>query len=138
MEAYPESSRSGERRGKLSGRQVFLHDLALHLGCTVRELKKRMHATEFANWQKYAKQRTMPFDRLQAQVALIAYVVINALSSDNSSPIELSSLILGGEGEKVEEINDSQQAASSAFAGASSKGVHRLGQKRKPKKKAKE
>lgn len=93
-----------------------------------------MLTSEFVSWQRYARQRGgLPSHRLQSQVALLAYLIVNMLG-DGSNEVGLESFMIGGE-TKEEEVRSPQQAAGSAFAGAGSKGVVKLGQRKRARKK---
>lgn len=125
MEAAVEDhQRVGGRWGKLTPREVFLHDLALALGMTVRELSLRMSARELASWRRYVKQRQFPHERLQMQVALLAFMN----RSDES--MGLLDFVIGHAAPTSApvEVDDGKGAATiGALAGAR---VRVLGQKR--------
>lgn len=102
---------------------------------TVSEMRSKMTVREFGSWRKYSRQRGLPTERLQLQLALLAMIVVNALSDKNDS--DLSSFMIG-ESEPVEaEAINTPMAAAQAFVGKGSKNVVRLGQKRNRHKKAK-
>lgn len=99
-----------------------MYDLALALGMTVRELSLRMSSRELAGWRRYVKQRRFPHERLQLQVALLAFMN----RSDES--LGLADFLIGHEEPaQPEPVEGGGAATIGALAGAR---VRVLGQKR--------
>lgn len=91
---------------------------------TVRELTLRMSSRELAAWRKYIKQRRFPHERLQLQVALLAFMN----RSDES--MGLLDFVIGHDEPAAPqvEVDDGKGAATiGALAGAR---VRVIGQKR--------
>lgn len=91
-----------------------------------------MRVREFESWRKYSRQRGLPSERLQLQVALLAMIVTNLMNENPNT--DLSDFVIGEE-RPAEEVRSTAGAAR-VFVGEGGKSVVRLGQKRKPRKKA--
>lgn len=88
---------------------------------TVRELTLRMSTRELSSWRRYERQRRFPHDRLQLQVALLAYME----RKDDSVTFE--DFVIGHERATPLAAQSAPASALGALAGA---GVRVLGQKR--------
>jgi hypothetical protein len=56
-----------------------MHDLALHLGGTVKSLSQIMTEGEFHDWQRYAGKRMLPWRRMELYMAQLALLIATAL-----------------------------------------------------------
>lgn len=92
-----------------------------------------MRVREFESWRKYSRQRGLPSERLQLQVALLAMIVTNFMNENPNN--DLSDFVIGEE-RPAEEVKSTVDAAKAFVGGEGGKSVVRLGQKRKPRKKA--
>ncbi len=96
---------------------------------TVRQLTLRMSERELGRWRRYAGTRGLPTERLQAQMAVLAYMVSSAFGGNAES---LTDFMVGRSGPREQKRTTVQDGAA-AFSAMSGRGVRVLGQKRKRK-----
>lgn len=63
-------------------------DLALHLGFTADGLKRAMTEREFGAWQVYARDRMLPWRRVELYLAQIAMYIATAMGGAKNGGLE--------------------------------------------------
>lgn len=62
---------------RADGELVFMHRLAIQLGCTVEELRHRLTERELIDWAAYARIEPFGDAELAANIALQTSVIAN-------------------------------------------------------------
>lgn len=87
---------------------------------TVRELTLRMSTRELAAWRRYVRQRRLPQERLQLQVALLAYM------NRKDETLTFGDFVIGHEEEQAQ----TETVSAGVVAPLAGARVRVLGQKR--------
>lgn len=98
---------------------------------TVRDLSLRMGSRELGRWRRYAVQRGFTTDRLQLQMAVLAYMVAAAFGGGEK--MKLSDYVVDLSPDEPVKATEPADAAG-VISAMSGRGVRVLGQKRKAKK----
>lgn len=99
---------------------------------TVRELSLRMGTRELGRWRKYAVQRGLATDRLQLQMAVLAYMVAAAFGGGEK--MQLSDYLVDLSPAEPAKAATEPEDGVGAISALSGRGVRVLGQKRKQRK----
>lgn len=107
---------------------MFEHDLALELGWSIAQLRKRMTEREFGRWAQYAARRMLPTRRMEMHHALASLTLARI---NGNTELTLSDFLFD---EKQVKQLTTEQGAMALGSIAGGVGVRKLGQGRKPQK----
>lgn len=104
-------------------------DLALELGLTVAQLKRRMSEREFGRWGMYAAQKALPARRLEVAMANLAFVAVQLVNGKTTA--KLADFLLFDKAKVATTVKRAMTSkdGASMFKGLSGGKVHKLGQK---------
>lgn len=91
-------------------------DLALNLGCTVRELGERMTERELRDWGRYVQQKGLPMQRLEYLLARSLLILDLAHMQKPGTEVHFADYLPGAK--PVTNRERASRSLGAAFGGA--------------------